>query len=189
MTKQVLPEKIRTVLKTVQIEHFESLPNYIVSLRNRGWTLDSIAEPLGLSRERVRQLAAKADAEAEAEGDYRHIDAEFMGVADRPEKVVAEKVKKERPEPLPENVARMLELKPLAQQVRANNTEHREAAEEYTWLIHYENYARGVSLYRLAQVLGVTHGALRFRLVRYGYRNTESDSRVYKKVLDKNRVV
>jgi hypothetical protein len=150
MIKQSLPEHIQKALQEAQKSstHTHDLPNYIVALRTQGWTLDSIAEPLKLSRERIRQLAAKVH-----------------------------------------NIQRMLELQPLVQQVRANRTAHRTEAEEYTRLLNFEHEKRGVSLYRMAQELGVTHGALRFRLVRYGYKETNSTSRVYKKVLDKNRVV
>jgi hypothetical protein len=98
-----------------------------------------------------------------------------------------ERVKAQRPEPLPENIERMLELQPYAQMVRANSPRYRSEAEEYTRLVDLEHNARGVSLYRLAQLLGVTHGALRFRLVRYGYKTTTSESRVYKRIIDDNR--
>lgn len=184
--KQTLPENIRTQLKEVQASSTASadLPQYIIALRSRGWTLDSIGDALELSRERVRQIAAKVDDEkvSDAVRDVGPLPSPTPRL-----KPVIEK--KPRMEPLPENVERMLELQPLAQQVRGNGGKHRTEAEEYTRLINFEHAERGVPLTRLAAALGVTHGALRFRLVRYGYKNTESESRVYKKVLDNNRVV
>ena len=184
MQKQTLPENIRTQLKEVQASSTASadLPQYIIALRSRGWTLDSIGDALELSRERVRQIAAKVDDEkvSDAVRDVGPLPSPTPRL-----KPVVEK--KPRMEPLPENVERMLELQPLAQQVRGNGGKHRTEAEEYTRLINFEHAERGVPLTRLAEALGVTHGALRFRLVRYGYKNTESESRVYKKVLDNNR--
>jgi hypothetical protein len=46
-----------------------------------------------------------------------------------------------------------------------------------------------VTLYRLAKRLGVTHGALRFRLVRYGYKQAISaESKAYTPILQQNRI-
>jgi hypothetical protein len=190
MIKQSLPEHIQKALQEAQKSstHTHDLPNYIVALRTQGWTLDSIAEPLKLSRERIRQLAAKVDNIEDATASTQKAGLEIT----RPDKKEPkEKIStaKQRTDPTPHNIQRMLELQPLVQQVRANRTAHRTEAEEYTRLLNFEHEKRGVSLYRMAQELGVTHGALRFRLVRYGYKETNSTSRVYKKVLDKNRVV
>jgi hypothetical protein len=99
------------------------------------------------------------------------------------------KPKREFVEPSPETLARLLELQPKAQQVRSNASRFREEAEEYTRLLNYANTVEGVTLYRLAKRLGVTHSALRFRLVRYGYIviNTDSGSKVYAPINPKNR--
>ena len=40
----------------------------------------------------------------------------------------------------------------------------------------------GVSGYRLAKELGVTHSAILFRLVRYGYATTEGKSKTYRQL-------
>jgi len=159
---------------------------HIVALREAGWTLESIAVPMGVSRERVRQLSKEVVDVPRALSVSR--DAGFVApVIEKPVAVVREKI--ERPSPLETNVKKLLELQPLVRQVRANSPKYRAEAEEYTRIIDFEHSYRGVSLYRLAQVLGVTHGSLRFRLVRYGYKTTASESKVYKPILSSNRVV
>jgi hypothetical protein len=93
-------------------------------------------------------------------------------------------------EPTPETLARLLELQPNAQKVRFNSTKFRKEAEEYTALINHAHTIERVTLYRLAKRLGVTHGALRFRLARYGYKEPPTaTSRAYQVVLEKNRAI
>jgi hypothetical protein len=73
--------------------------------------------------------------------------------------------------------------------VRSNGTKYRKEAEEYTRLLNQAHVEEGVTLYRLAKRLGVTHGALRFRLVRYGYKTpVNATSKVYTPILEKNRI-
>jgi hypothetical protein len=92
-------------------------------------------------------------------------------------------------EPSPETLARLLELQPYAQQVRSNGSKYREEAEEYTELLDYAHRVEGVTLYRLAKRLGITHGAIRFRLVRYGYKDPiTATSKVYTPILAENRI-
>jgi hypothetical protein len=92
-------------------------------------------------------------------------------------------------EPDPAKLARLLELKPFAQQVRSNGGKYRAEAEEYTALIAEVHLVDGVTLYRLAKRLGVTHGALRFRLARYGAKLPQNGgtSKVYNPILAENR--
>jgi transcriptional regulator with GAF, ATPase, and Fis domain len=99
------------------------------------------------------------------------------------------KAKREFIEPDPESLARLLELQPMAKQVRSHATRFRAEAEEYTALIAKLHEEDGVTLYRLAKRLGVTHSALRFRLARYGYKLSDSGvSKVYQPINPKNRV-
>jgi hypothetical protein len=92
-------------------------------------------------------------------------------------------------EPSPETLKRLLELQPYAQQVRSYGKAYRKEAEEYTWLVNYAHTVEGVTLYRLAKRLGVTHGALRFRLARYGYKSPVSGaSKAYTPILEENRI-
>jgi hypothetical protein len=82
-----------------------------------------------------------------------------------------------------------LELKPLAEKVRWDHSEHRASAEEYTALLWYAHDVEKVTIYRLAKCLGVTHGAIRFRLSRYGYLQPKTaKSRAYTPIKETNRV-
>jgi transcriptional regulator with XRE-family HTH domain len=157
----------------------ESRNGYIVALRNRKWTLQSIAEATGISRERIRQIATS--------GEVYPIPPTGSPLPWPPEK--AKKAPQVFVEPEPETLARLLELQPLAQKVRSNNTNYRAEAEEYTRLINHAHTVEGVTLYRLAKRLGVTHGALRFRLARYGYKAPApgSTSKAYVPIKAENR--
>jgi transcriptional regulator with GAF, ATPase, and Fis domain len=152
--------------------------NLVRLLNDAGWTQSSIARSLDLSRERVRQICVTPiDEMAETQFD----------VPVPP--VYEQKPKREFVEPDPESLARLLELQPLAKQVRSHATRFRAEAEEYTALIAKVHEKDGVTLYRLAKRLGVTHSALRFRLARYGYKTSENGvSKVYQPINPKNRV-
>lgn len=174
---QTLPLNIHQAFE--DIIETETRDALIRELRTIGWTLESIATASKLTRERVRQISlAPALTSVELPIDALPLPP----------------LKPERPrpvyiEPTPETLARLLELQPLAQQVRSNGTKYREEAEEYTALLNHAHVNEGVTLYRLAKRLGVTHGALRFRLVRYGYKTpVNATSKVYTPILAENRV-
>lgn len=160
------------------------LKSYIVALRQEGWTLESIARPLGVTREWIRQMEAdQADINAAV------LFANSMGFVAPERPIIAQPTRAEKPQPDPAVLARLKELQPLAQLVRSSSPRYRAEAEEYTRLIYEEHTNRGISLFRLARELGVSHGALRFRLVRYGYKETTSTSKVYQPIREKNRLV
>lgn len=178
-----LPAEATVALNLFSNEEKPLRDAYIYVLRMKGWTLESVATALDLTRERIRQLEARADAlHALAilanPGKYP--------VPSVPVKIVQEEVI-DYVEPSPETLARLLELQPIAQQVRSVSPHGREAAEEYTRLLNHAHTVEGVTIYRLAKRLGVTHGAIRFRLVRYGYLETNGKSRAYQKIHDENR--
>ena len=173
---QQLPEYITQAFnETVSDEDRNHL---ISALRKADWTLEAISNASKLTRERVRQIAAA------------HQDTGLSLTVEIPEPPL----KPERPrpvyiEPTPATLERLLELQPYAQQVRSNGKKYREEAEEYTKLLNYAHTVEGVTLYRLAKRLGVTHGALRFRLVRYGYKKpVTATSKVYTPILKENRL-
>jgi len=175
---QMLPQYI--------YEEFEGLSNndhrdaLIRSLRSAGWTLESISAASGITRERVRQIALMRNSE----------EAPVPIPIEIPEPPIKpEKAKPVYIEPTPETLKRLLELQPYAQQVRSNGKKYRAEAEEYTSLLNYAHVTEGVTLYRLAKRLGVTHGALRFRLVRYGYKQpVTATSKVYTPIVQENRL-
>lgn len=176
---QALPESIKR-----HFESFSTAPErdrLIKELVDAGWTYEAVSVASGLTRERVRQIfnaigALPLDLVARSE-------IEIPSPPIKPEKSGPVYV-----EPSPESLARLLELQPYAQQVRSSGKKYREEAEEYTKLLNHVHTVEGVTLYRLAKRLGVTHGALRFRLVRYGYKQpVTATSKVYTPIVKENR--
>lgn len=158
---------------------------YIRVLRNNHWSLQSIADAAGgMTRERIRQITEGSYAGSDTSSAIS--DSLKFPVPTPPLKAVKEP--KVYAEPSKETLARLLELQPLAQQVRSHSPKYRQEAEEYTSLLNHAHKVEGVSLYRLAKRLGVTHGSLRFRMARYGYLTSHnSTSSCYKPILEKNR--
>lgn len=183
MTNAKQPELPTEVAQTFEtFTDTEGRNAYIVALRDAKWTLQAIADATSLSRERIRQVYNNAD-------EHTRELASTIGVPSAPPK------KKDIPkqprtfvEPSPETLARLLELQPLAEKVRSNSENYREEAEEYTRLVNHAHTVEKVPLYRLAKALGRTHGALRFRLARYGYKAPiTGTSRAYKPITEENR--
>lgn len=172
---QQLPEYIKDEFD--HIVDSEIRDQLIRQLRTNGWTLESIASATDLTRERVRQISIK-------EAPFPiEIKVDLPSPPLKPVKAAPSYI-----EPHPDTLARLLELQPYAQQVRSNGAKYREEAEEYTALLNHAHTVEGVTLYRLAKRLGVTHGALRFRLVRYGYKAPlTATSKVYTPINPENR--
>lgn len=164
-------------------DDLESRNLYSAALRSLGWTLASISSATGVTRERVRQTTTGTPEGAGVEWAR----ANAVPLPTPPTKPV--RVRKTYVEPDPRKLEKLLELQPAAQQNRHNSEEFREAAEEYTRLVWEVHNADGVTLYRLAKRLDVTHGALRFRLARYGYKEPESGvSKVYTRIMPEHRL-
>lgn len=180
-TQHVLPVQVVSAFTSLG-EDLETRNLYSAALRQAGWTLASISEVTGVTRERIRQVVEQSGPDARASLPAR------LPVPSPPVKTIRER--KVYVEPDARKLARLLELQPIAQQNRHNSdAEQRRAAEEYTRLVWEVHNQDGVTLYRLAKRLGVTHGALRFRLARYGYKLPESGvSKVYTRIDPANRV-
>lgn len=175
---QRLPQEIHDAFSALKGPARDAL---IKNLVDNHWTYEAVANASGLTRERVRQIS-NAVAKLAEEFHY-DLDIEIPEPPLKPEKEGPTYI-----EPSPETLARLLELQPYAQRVRSNSTKYREEAEEYTRLLNHAHTVEGVTLYRLAKRLGVTHGALRFRLVRYGYKKpVTATSKVYNPVKKENR--
>ncbi len=132
-------------------------------LREAGWTLQSIASAHGMTRERVRQIAAEPRMYFE--------DVKSLEVPAAPNRIVDvfESVEVELD---PAVAARMLELSALARKPITNSAE----AFEFVALLNQE-IERGVSGIRLAKMLGINHSSIYARLARYGYRQTKATSK------------
>jgi len=163
----VIPTEVTVALKDLRDnKHTEMFADYVALLREEGWSLASIADPQGMTRERIRQIAnsCKSLELAQAFADARG------WVVPRVPKLEAKYLRKT---PLPlkpseETIARLLALKPVASSVRWTSNKGRAEAEEYVSIIAGE-IKRGVSVYMVAKVLGVTPLAIRSRLSRYGH--------------------
>jgi hypothetical protein len=156
----------------------ESRDQLIRDLCNNHWTYEAVASACNITRERVRQIYMS---------DLMHDEIEFPFEIPEPP-IKPERARPVYIEPTPETLKRLLELQPYAQQVRSNGKKYREEAEEYTKLLNYSHTVEGVTLYRLAKRLGVTHGALRSRLARYGYKKPKTaKSKVYTPIIRENR--
>ena len=155
-----------SALKTIEeIKARNSSPDrdeYIKMLREAGWTLQSIASAHGMTRERVRQIAAEPRMYFE--------DVKSLEVPVAPNRIVDvfESVEVELD---PAVAARMLELSALARKPITNSAE----AFEFVALLNQE-IERGVSGIRLAKMLGINHSSIYARLARYGYRQTKATS-------------
>lgn len=171
--KQRLPEIVWGIF--MQDLDRDDRDAFIQALWEAGWTHRAIADASSISHERIRQIILQP-----------RISENRLPVPDAPRK--PQKLEPIYIEPDPKDLARLLELQPLVQQVRSNSPKYREEAEIYTKLLAKVHLEDHVTLYRLAKRLGVTHGALRFRLARYGYIESSGQSKSYQKVRDENRV-
>jgi transcriptional regulator with XRE-family HTH domain len=189
--KQIAVTQHQTLpfIATAAVNIVDDLPTraaYVKALRMKGWTLQAIAGALGVTRERIRQIEAKASPSLlvyvlSNPGNFPvpELETKEVEVPDTTPVVPSEVTLK-----------RLLELKPFAQQVRWDQPEHRAAGEEYTALLWHAHSVEGVTLYRLAKCIGVTHGAIRFRLARYGYiQPVTAKSKAYTPIKEKNRAV
>lgn len=180
-----LPDVVTTALCLIPVKEKELRAAYIYALRIKGWTLQAVADSLGVTRERVRQLETQAIPELvyliqQAPGSYP--------VPELPTEEVMVYSGAEQTDPKPETLARLKVLQPIAQSIRWDHTKGRAEAEEYTALLWKAHTEEGVSVYRLAKLLGITHGAIQFRFARYGYKETKTgQSKAYKVIKRENR--
>lgn len=157
--QQVLPPVFAELLRIMHAGEDPRLDAVMELAYANGWTLTAMASALGVTRERIRQRVARA-----------------TGFVDIP---VPLPPRHQTPPPPPD---RRLRLKPeLAEQLREMcavastvnggmdvDDPARRVSERFSaQLAAYVE--QGVSIYHLAQVLGVTFGAIRSRLVRHGY--------------------
>ena len=175
-----LPIKTGFFLRSLKTKETRlELVVYCRLLIEKGWTLQSIANELDVTRERVRQYVKDEDS------DLVEV-AEGFDVPEIPT-VTEQTYVKVTHKPDPQVLKRLLELQPFAQLVRSSSPAYRKEAEEYTKLLADE-VERGIPVYQLAKSLGITYGAIQFRLTRYGYKPLgNGKSKSYNKIHDNNR--
>ena len=158
---------------------------YIQVLRMKGWTLESIGAALDLTRERVRQLEAKARPQ---DSLYVLSNPGTFPVPEIPKKTIYKEVSFFA-EPSGKDLARLRQLQPLAALVRSNSPDYRAEAEEFSALLNKVINVEQVPASHIARLLGVTHGAIMFRLVRYGYASSKGKSKAYQTIHSANRAI
>jgi predicted transcriptional regulator len=166
-----LPKEVTDILISLPLTERKA---YASELCKAGWTLQSVATPLNITRESIRLYTL-----AEHSGEVLAKISNLPIVQPPVIEVYVERVKRILPDP--KVIAQLKELQPKAFMVRGKGKSNREEAELYTRLI-YELMESGVSGYRIAKELGVTHSALAFRLVRYGYTTSNGTSRSYRQL-------
>lgn len=170
--KQELPLEVVSVFKDCT---YDERSNYIHELLDKGWTQASIGRACGLSRESIRQVAKAT----------KHTAVTNYPLPEPPlypqPRVVTYTL------PPKEMLDRLLELQPYAQKVRSSSIKYRSEAEEYSYLLNEATTKHGVTVYRLGKLLGITPSAIQFRLVRYGYRSSEGQSRSYQQIIEGNK--
>lgn len=184
---QKLPDNVVKILQSFDNSGDMLVRNsYIAALRQHGWTLQSIANASDMSRERIRQIETKVG--QDLIDQIKMFPNEFP-IPELPTETVTRYVYVAY-EPDADTLARLKELQPYAQLVRSHSPRYRAEAEEYAALLWKAHTEQKVTLYHLAKLLGVTHGALRFRLVRYGYTQPSrgGKSKSYNPIMEKNRV-
>jgi predicted transcriptional regulator len=152
---------------------------YATLLHNAGWTLTCIAKAIHLTRESIR-LYTLVEHTGEVLAKVKHLPIQQPPTVE----VFKEMIKRVTPDP--QILAQLKELQPKVFLVRGKGKSNREEAELYTKLI-YELMQSGVSGYRIAKELGVTHSALAFRLVRYGYTTSNGKSRSYRQLTHRSK--
>ena len=176
-TNHKLPKEVSEALKSrpTMLER----KAYVVALVDKGWTYQSIATELGITREAVRIYTTQLLSDELMEK------VKDLPLPEIPSKeIYSTRIK--RVEIEPEVLAQLKELHAKASLVRGKSKKYREEAELFTKLA-WEQKEKGVTTYALAKALGITHGALLFRFVRYGYKDTNGKSRVYRKLSHRSK--
>jgi hypothetical protein len=152
------------------------LNGYIAKLRGAGWTLESIAQPLRVSREMVRVRNNDATQDA-------YDSPELPDVLGPPRPRQIRKVRK--PQLRPEFIDWLLQKQALATQCRGwhqLDAPERKASEEM-WAAIDAAYGQGVGLADIARAIGMQYRTLIAGLRRHGYGKNPPSQRPYRRVV------
>ena len=164
-----LPTDTAELLKSLSMTDRKA---YVKKLCLAGWTYQSIADVFKVSRQAIEQYLKKAE-----HSDY----ANGLPIPEIPSDPI---YRMKRVEVSDDVLLELKELHAKAKLVRGKGKQYRHEAELFTKLA-WEQTQQGVSVYSLAKSLGVTHGALLFRFVRYGYTTSESQSKVFRQLTNR----
>lgn len=164
-----LPTETAKLLKTLSMTDRKA---YVKRLCLAGWTYQSVADVFKVSRQAIEQYLKKSEP-----SEY----ADSLPIPEVPSDPI---YKVQRQEVNDDVLAQLKELHAKAKLVRGKGKKYRYEAELFTKLA-WEQTQQGVSVYSLAKSLGVTHGALLFRFVRYGYATSDSQSKVFRQLTNR----
>jgi transcriptional regulator with XRE-family HTH domain len=171
--KQLLTAEVHLAFSSLKTK--EERNQYVWRLRTEeGWSLESIGQAIGVTREMVRLIVKELN-----KTSFTLLPTVSHLVV--PKRLRYEKVTFRR-KPLDPSVAvRLKELHAKATLIRGKSVKNRAEAEEFSRLIH-EQTLLGISTYTIAKELGLTVGAINLRLIRYGYKNTQGKSRALTRI-------
>ena len=186
-----LPDEVRDDLQRVK-HNWESrhlLRVYIGCLLRAGWRYNSLCPHLGISSERIRQIAIVDDSAEHSLREYRLITGLQLPVPDAPVVVQPPKGPRGKPlsKPRPETIEQLKRLHEIARRYRGSER-HRKEAEMFGALLYYAHVSQGASIYAIAKELKVTPAALQGRLVRYGYKTSTGKSSLYRELTGRGPV-
>jgi hypothetical protein len=166
-TKLNLPNETAELLKNLSMADRKA---YTKRLCEAGWTYQSIADVFKVSRQAIEQYLKKCDVVSD--------EVLALPIPELPSEPI---YRMKRLEVSADVLAELKELHAKASLVRGKSPKYRAEAEQFTKLA-WEQTQQGISTYSLAKSLGVTHGALLFRFVRYGYMTTNGKSKVFRQL-------
>ena len=150
---------------------------YIKNLLDKGWTYQSIADVLGVTRQAVEIYSKPKYKKQDRQQAWEQALADTKSFP-MPELPTTPIYKTQRVEASAEAVAELKRLHDIAKQVRGKGQKHRAEADQFTRLA-WEQVQQGISVYSLAKSIGITTAALQFRFVRYGYKVSNGKSKAY----------
>jgi hypothetical protein len=164
--EQTLPAEFASVLRTMRAEKDQRLSTVLAIARMNGWTYQAMGSALGVSRQAIQQAISRAELDVRG------------GVPEVP--LPPRKPQSEAKPPrrrllvndeLAERLREMQRVAATVNGVTPADAPERKISVEFTAQLHALTQ-QGVSVYHLADVLGVAHNAIRSRLARHGYRSS-----------------
>jgi hypothetical protein len=164
---QTLPPEFADTLRTLHRDQDPRLAPTLSVARRNGWTLQALAEPIGITRERVRQIVT-------FECSWAGVDInDLPDVPPRPlKRLPSPKPPRKRLTVRPEVAERLRELQAVAARVNGGtpaDSPDREVSKQFTAELD-ALIKQGVSVKHLAGVLETQRSAITLRLGRHGYR-------------------
>lgn len=177
-----VPERLVSILRAPENKGYRRKA-LLCTMRYSGWGLQHLADASECARERVRQIELQCHYEEHAAHSTLREDDDIL----RPKRTVQKRIRKFISQ---EDLDELRDLQSKCRMIRGNlpsTHPRRVAAEAFMDKVLEVNLKKGFSLYEIAKNLGVTTGAIRSRLVRYGKLVTQGSSDSLKPIKVDNR--